>query len=198
MLALEPPGNIARDLNLYRRQIFSSFAQGSALAFPDALPLAFASPPVSSPASKRSSIIERAWEGVEGRFSASGLIIAEASFYLKIVGPLSALLANAVAAMAALGCAGTEEPIIMPGIGFFLCSKPEGKGSVEEGPSLFHEILPDPPALAFVDCSLVLFGLRLSADPFAAASWHELARSRRRSGPPISPSGRLKRGKTPR
>ena len=40
-LVLEPPGNEARELSLYRRRIFSALGDASALAFPDAAPLAF-------------------------------------------------------------------------------------------------------------------------------------------------------------
>jgi hypothetical protein len=43
MIALEPPGNVARDLALYRRELFARLGEGSALAFPEIVPQAFAS-----------------------------------------------------------------------------------------------------------------------------------------------------------
>ena len=42
MIALEPPGNVARDLALFRRGLFAGLGEGSALAFPETIPLAFA------------------------------------------------------------------------------------------------------------------------------------------------------------
>jgi hypothetical protein len=49
------------------------------------------------------------------------------------------------------------------------------------------------PYPAFRDCALVLLDLRFGPEPFAAATWRELARAKRRTGASSVPSRRIPR-----
>jgi hypothetical protein len=180
-IALEPPGNLARELSLYRRTLFKSFGEASALAFPDIVFLSWSLPPKLPLASRRSpgrlaSALDSCWIGVEGPFTASGIVSLGDSFLLGLGGPLRALAINAAEAAGRLGLEPDPAPPFEPGLGFFLL-KPDGAdGSAD--PSLAGE----PLRMSFLDCSLALLRLDLGPDPFRAASWKLLARSRRRTG----------------
>jgi hypothetical protein len=194
MLGLEPPGNIARDLALYRRGLFARFGaprlDASAFAFPELSAMAFldAKPgAVKGPALAHG--LRECWTGIGGSFSATSLF-AEADFlYLGIEGPWDELRARSLEVCAALGLEATKKPPYAIARGFFLCRDPHAAQGE----------LPSPPKLSFRDCSLV--ALRLSyragagsgSDPFAAATWRERARSRRRTGASEEPSRRRPR-----
>jgi hypothetical protein len=175
LIALEPPGNVARDLALFRRKLFARLGDGSALAFPEVLPLAFASEagPVSP-----SRLVE-CWEGVEESFSSAEPLISKGLLYLAMSGPIEKLSSRGAEALGRRGVP-VEKPPFEAGIGFFLCrpANPEIASRTA--------MLLGPPRADFRDCSLVLLGLRLGADPFSAATWRELGRARRHTGRPTT------------
>lgn len=192
LLALEPPGNLARDLALYRRSLFASYGaergDASALAFPELAALAFVGPGAEKGFPRRAALaaaIAGCWSGAEGTFASSDLFVEGESLFLGIEGPWEALRQAAIEACAALdleAVGGAALPF-PPATGFFLCRAP--------GSALGD--LPRPPRLSFRDCSLVALILRYGADPLEAATWKEIARSRRRTGPSDSPSQRRRR-----
>jgi hypothetical protein len=108
---------------------------------------------------------------------------------LEIDGPWNELRARALEACAALGLKETKEPPYAIARGFFLSRDPEASLAA----------ISPPPKLGFRDCSLVALRLRYRTvtksgnDPFAAATWSERARSRRRTGPNEEPSQRRPR-----
>jgi hypothetical protein len=185
MLALEPPGNVARDLASYKRSLFAGLGEASGLAFPEVAALAFSrretgAPPRPRAAAARS--LEEAWEGIEGGFSSGGTVSSKGILYLELFGPVEDLASRAGAALRNLGLSAFTDAPIEAGRGFLLC----GSARPDSALSAFAE----PPALAFRDCALVLLGMRFGSDPFAAATWRELARSKRRTGPSSVPSQR--------
>ena len=95
MITLEPPGNVARDVALYRRELFSHLGEGSALAFPEVVHLAF-SPHLQAPKAKKafSSTLAKCWAGIEGSFSSGGPLISEGLLYLAVSGPIPQLAAR--------------------------------------------------------------------------------------------------------
>jgi hypothetical protein len=180
-IALEPPGNVARDLSLYRRTLFKAYGEPSARAFPDLAFLSWSLSAGGELASRRSpgllgSALDSCWSGVDGPFAATCIVANGDSFLLGLGGKLSELAANATAAAGRLGLEPDDRPPIEPGLGFFLL-KPEGvRGSAE--PLLAGE----PLRFSFLDCSLALLRFDLGPDPFTGASWRVVARSRRRTG----------------
>jgi hypothetical protein len=175
LVAIEPPGNVARDIALYRRRLFSALGEGSALAFPDILPLAFA-----SPGTKLSRAgLEGCWQGVDGRLAATGPLLSGGLLYLSVEGPLRSLSSRVEALLdAQSGRQDRAAPApLEAGIGFFLCRSAEPEVALREALSL------EPPGLSFLDCALVVLRLRYGPDPFMAQTWRELARAKRRTGP---------------
>jgi hypothetical protein len=172
MIALEPPGNVARDLALYRRELFARLGEGSALAFPEIVPLAFA-----SDAGRLSALaLADCWKGIEGSFRATEPQISRGILYLAMEGPLSALSSRAFEASLAMGKHFSIESPLETGIGIFLCRPADPSLALAEAARI------GPPRAGFRDCSLILLGLRLGAEPFAAATWRVLARAKRRTG----------------
>jgi hypothetical protein len=180
MAAVEPPGNVARDLALFRRGLFAALGEASALAFPELLPLVVA-PCIRSAILRARGAADLAgcWDGVEGSFGSGGLSLAGGSLYLAASGPVAPLAARVAEALGA-GESPPELPLV-PGLGYFLCRPAQPEAALEEARRL------GPPPASFLDCSLVLVGIRVlagpGADPFLAATWSELARARRRTGP---------------
>jgi hypothetical protein len=188
MLALEPPGNVARDLASYKRSLFADLGAASGLALPEVAALAFARPDGSAIPRTRAAAalaLEEAWQGVKGAFSSGGTVLSSGLFYLELRGPMEVLASRAETALAKLGLAACADPPLESARGFFLCSSAT--------PDIPGVAIAPPPVLAFRDCSLVLMRLRFGPDPFAAATWRELARSKRRTGPSLVPSRRRSR-----
>jgi hypothetical protein len=196
MLGLEPPGNMARELALYRRGLFAALGaarlDASAFAFPELSAIAFLN---AKPRAVKGSALARGlggcWAGIKGSFSATRVFVEADSLYLGIEGPWNELRARALEACASLGLEEARESPYAIARGFFLCRDP--KAAPDE--------LPTPPKLSFQDCSLVALRLcyRLGAgsgsDSLAAATWSERARSRRRTGASEEPSQRRLRPK---
>lgn len=177
MIALEPPGNAARDLSLFRRALFARLGEGSALAFPDLVPLAFASGEGRIAGRNFASrALEACWEGAQGAFSSEGLVICDGLLYLAMRGSLESLTERSAAAFASTH----GEPPLKPGLGFFLCRPEDPERALSEALRI------GPPRIGFLDCALALialrFGPRKRPDPFSALAWRELARSKRRTG----------------
>jgi hypothetical protein len=181
MIALEPPGNVARDLALFRRELFSRLGEPSALAFPEIVPLAFAATAVGLAARELSGC----WKGIGGSFSSAAPVLSGGLLYLALSGPLEELRARAQALLAR-GLSPIAEQPLATGIGVFLCRP------VDPGRALAEAECAPPPRLSFRDCSLTLYGLGFGAasgrGPFAALRWRELARAGRRSRDPGSPA----------
>jgi hypothetical protein len=190
MLALEPPGNVAGDLASFRRALFSDLGEGSSLLLPEVAPLAIRRLDPAAARPRRAAVLEaldEAWEGVEGAFSSGPAVLSRGLAYLELRGPTEDLASRAAAAMSRLKLATCPDSPLEAGRGFLLCRLAEGETALERPP------LASPPRLAFRDCSLILLGLRFGADPFASATWRELARSKRRTGPTTLPSRRKPR-----
>lgn len=181
MIALEPPGNIARELALFRRQFFARLGEASALAFPEIVPLAFAG---SASASSRPGRQELAscWTGLEGSFASASAIESRGHLYLAMNGPLEELSSRAVAAFLAARLEAPMESPLATGLGCFLCRSSDPQRALQEAERI------GVPRVNFRDCSIVLLGLRYGytgpdrnreVDPLEALSWRELARARR-------------------
>lgn len=181
-LCLEPPGNIARELSLYRRSLFHESAESSSLAFPDLVLLAWARTSLGKPASLGSPVILRnvlsaTWEGIEGPFSSTSIQSWGACLFLGLAGPVSALCRAACSAIERLGLEHEQTPPFQAGLGFFIMRREHG---------LLRPELPAlsaPPRLSFLDCHIALLRFDIGADPFSAARWEYRARVRRRTGP---------------
>jgi hypothetical protein len=175
IVALEPPGNVARELALFRRELFHRLGEGSALAFPEMVPLAYAPPPVAPiPRGSAARRLAECWGGIEGSFSAAGLQLEGGLLYLSMKGPIAELSARVAAAFGPDPSPGGQA--LAPGIGVFLC-RPS-----DPGLALREAGLMGAPRADFRDCSLTLLGIQTGADPFSAAVWRELARAKRRTG----------------
>jgi hypothetical protein len=189
MLALEPPGNVARDLVSFRRALFARHGLASGLALPEVAALAFGRIETDKrpiPRGAASRALEGAWEGIEGSFSSGDIAASSGLLYLALRGPMDALATRAAAILDRLGLAALASAPLDPGRGFFLCrSPPSGESPPDLAPA---------PRLSFGDCSLVLLGLRFGTDPLEAATWTELGRAKRRTGASRAPSRRRRRG----
>ncbi len=181
-LCLEPPGNIGRDLSLFRRELFHASSEASALAFPDLAVLAWGRKPPGRSASLGSPLalkkaLAACREGIVGAFSASAPRAFGDCLFLGLEGPLPDLCAAARSALRDLGLDFDEEPPFPPGLGFFL-AKAE---SIASDAGFIDRI--EAPSLSFLDCHLVLVRFETGPEPFAAARWSQLCRLRRRTGP---------------
>jgi len=188
MLALEPPGNVARELSLFRRSLFAKLGDASSRAFPEVAPLAFAVPRMDAPHRSRTAFahaLEELWTGMEGAFASSGFTASRNLFYLNLRGPTNMLSSRGEAALEKLGLAAAAGPPLEAGKGFFLCRFPE--------PESTAAALGEAPVVGFRDCSLVLLSFRFGPDPFSSMTWRELARAKRRTGPSPGPSLRKPR-----
>ncbi len=180
LIALEPPGNIARDIALFRRQLFGRLGEASALAFPEIVPLAFA-----LPLARRLSTgeLESCWDGLSGAFDSSGVIDSRGLIYLSLDGPLDELRRRATEAFRSAGLQPWNDAPLETGVGFFVCRCADPALGREESARI------GVPRAGFRDCSLVYFGLRFArgpapgfeARPFSALSWREFARAKRPS-----------------
>lgn len=169
MIALEPPGNVARDLALYRRELFSRLGDASALAFPEIAPLATA----SAAGRLAPGSLELCWRRVDGAFASTSLRAARGILYLALDGPLSELSARASEALEDNGP--KLERHLDAGIGIFLCRHADTALALTAAQRI------GPPRVSFLDCSIVLYDFLFGDDPFAAVRWRERARSKRRS-----------------
>ena len=213
-LVLEPPGNEARELSLFRRRIFSALGDASALAFPDAAPLAFglrlrsaAGPKLRLSRSALVPALSALWKECPGGFAsadeasaaagggsaAGGLVEAGGSLYLGLGPSFGTLAAAAAASLGGLGL----RPLAAEGAEAARGSPPCpwraglgffvcGRSSLEAAAAL------SPPALSFFDSALALYRLEPGPDPFQALSWRAVAEVKRLSGP------RRGRGSDPR
>jgi hypothetical protein len=186
LLALEPPGNIARNLIAFKREFFSELGETAGLFLPEVAPLVFVRRRSKTDYSR--SVLNRAlcevWMGIEGAFLSGAVAVSRGLLYLELEGPYENLVAATREACEKLSLAPFEGAPCEAGRGFFL-------GSFS-GSDLERGLLSSPPRIAFRDCSLVLLGLRFGEDPLNASTWCELSRAKRRSGPSPTPSKRRK------
>jgi hypothetical protein len=177
MLALEPPGNLARDLALYRRALFHDSGDPSCFLLPELAPIAFAP---CEPRRRTLKIevrraFDEAWKAAKGAFSSASAIESRGLLYLGLDGPLEALISGSPDIISDVIPRSSGYIPLEAGLGFLLCrSSPLAIESIKK-----HDI----PRISFLDCSLALFSIRFGADPFSSASWREIARSRRPTGP---------------
>jgi hypothetical protein len=183
IVALIPPGNIGRELALYRRALFHRLGEASALAFPEFVPLAAAPRPARAmPRREAQAALAGCWKGADGSFSSAGPLLSGGLLYLEMLGPLAALVAASPRSLAAASeegaASGSFACPLEPGIGVFLCKPSDPEIALGVALEL------GPPKLEFRDCALALLSFRLGADPFAAMAWRQLARARRLAGAP--------------
>ena len=176
LICIEPPGNVARDLALYRRRLFAELGEGSALAFPEIAALAFGSIAARPRGRLASLALSSLWEGIGGDFGGLKPILSRGMLYLALQGPLGELSSRASGCLGELGFGPLREAPLEPGIGVFLCRPDDPELALAAALEL------KPPLASFRDCSLQLLGLLWGDDPFAACTWKELARSPRRTG----------------
>jgi hypothetical protein len=181
MLALEPPGNIARDLALYRRALFADTGDSSCFLLPEIVPISFA---------RRESVhratvdgdrraFDDAWKIAQGGFSSASFIESRGLLYLGLDGPLDALTSVSQGIISSSISTPPDDAPLETGLGFFFCRRsPSANGSIQRRRA---------PQISFFDCSLVLLSIRFGVDPFSSASWREIARSRRPTGPRSRP-----------
>lgn len=190
LLALVPPGNEARKLALFKRELFAAEGDASALAFPEILPLLWRPGRPGLPGSREARgqalrLLEKrlggAWSGAEGGFEAEGLIEAGGALFLEAKGPLEALEGGALAALKASFPGVEWERVPAPSAHFALAASgfflrlggiPAEKPAPAPG-------LASPPRLSFRDAALSLFAFETGAEPLALV-WRELASSRRK------------------
>jgi hypothetical protein len=186
MLALEPPGNVARDLVAYRRSLFAESGDASGYFLPELAPLAFARNARSSAAHREAArrAMAEAWKGVTGSFSSASTIASRGLLYLGLDGPLELLASKSREILRTLALEPCDEAPLEIGRGFFLRRSPASE--------LATNSLAAAPRIAFRDCFLVLLRIRLGGDNFAASSWREIARSKRVTGPRGLPSRRVR------
>ena len=180
MAALEPPGNIARDIALFRRRLFAAAGDPSALAFPEIVPLAIGGIPTERPirlkGRNREHLLDPAWEGVTGPFRLGQILSAEGGLYLRTEGPVGQLAAATRRLMDGAGFEPYPLPPLRCALGVFL-----GRASDD---ILSDALRLSPPAGSFGDAQLVFLRFDSGPDPFAALAWKELGRSRRLRGKP--------------
>jgi hypothetical protein len=191
MLAVRPPGNVAREMALFRRRLFSASGETSALAFPELLPLSFGrrAPRETGPRAslgdgaggrvghRRRLDFDPLWAGLDGRFRLLPPVLSGGLVYLPADGPIAPLVERARSLLPAIGWAATERLPLESGRGFLLC-RPR---LVDASELLRTAFALEPPSLSFADCDIVLVSLRSGADIFTALSWRVLgSRSRRR------------------
>lgn len=176
-IAIEPPGSIQREFVLYRRRLFGSLGETSALAFPEYLFLAFTE---SAPASSVGTGLNSYWEGQEDSFISTGPHAEAGSLYLAFDPPLAELQARAEELLGSPA----ESPPIGPGRGLFLL-RPERS---EAGRAITAAGEATPPLLSFYSAALLLLELELAERELGALTWLELARAYRprRGYPPES------------
>jgi hypothetical protein len=187
VLALEPPGNIARDLALFKRAVFSARGEPSCLFLPEIAVLASARSP-SSPAVPRIEArraLEDAWSGVTEGFASRSPVVLDGLCYLDLAGPIELLASRSRKSLKRLALESCDDAPVEAGRGFFLCCS--------SGSELERGILASAPTISFRDCFLVMLLIRFGSPPLKAASWRELARSKRPTGPSLSPSKRRRR-----
>jgi hypothetical protein len=180
-IVLAPPGNIARELSLYRRLFFSAIGEATARAFPEIVFLSWSLSPDERTASPRSpgrlrALLASCWLGVEGAFLSTAPVCRRDLAYLGLSGPVDALVGKATHAASSLGLRPDPAPPLDPGIGFFLFRGPDPRDAIDRAGPV------ETPRISFLDCSLELLSLEADEDPFRAASWTTLARSRRSTG----------------
>ncbi|MBL8968900.1 MAG: hypothetical protein JNG85_17990, partial [Spirochaetaceae bacterium] len=113
-LFLEPPGNEARELALFRRALFAGGGDASVLALPEAVPLAYAGARSARPglASRRQALagLWKDYETLAGRRSVfrggeAGIVEREGFLFMELEPPLAAFAEAAETTLAALGYA---------------------------------------------------------------------------------------------
>ncbi|MDP3177383.1 MAG: hypothetical protein Q8M76_05725 [Spirochaetaceae bacterium] len=208
-IGLEPPGNIEREVALFKRRLFAILGDPSALAFPDSVILAFgARPPGLSPfsgvdrreiARALAQALARVWESVDPAIAfgigepeekgETGKALEEAgsALFLGFHGPIEGLADRARSFFGTIGLSELENQPFASGRGCFLCAKATAAARAAAA-------MAAPPVAGFRDCALVLWSFAVPREDFRASSWRELARAERpsvnaRGSPPRSYRG---------
>jgi hypothetical protein len=188
MAALEAPGNVAREIALYRRRLFAELGETSALAFPELLPLTIALPPSEAPTRPSRKALEHfldpGWDGVAGDFRLAQPVLSRGLLYLRTEGPVEALAAAVRSLVGGRGFAIESPPLLDCALGFFLCrlgGLSETRLGLTPEAALAAALELAPPSLGFADAQLVFMRFDSGADPFSSLAWKELIVSRRLS-----------------
>ena len=176
MAALEPPGNVAAELALYRGRLFAALAEPSARAWPEVIPLAFATEghadlaPGSRERRRLEALLRQAWRGIEGGFSSTRPFLREGSLYLGFDGPLAALADSLAEGLPEYGRGSAADAAPLAArIGVFLCRPRDVERGLEAALGL------GPPASAFAACRLSILRAEHGGEPLSATAWRELA-----------------------
>jgi hypothetical protein len=183
VIGLDPPGNVSRELALYRRSLFATLLEPSARAFPDMAPLLFARRRPRARSGEKggafdkgqaSSMLAEAWQGIEGGFGAGRPSFRDGLLYLGIEGPGEELSRALGARLESLDLETCRAPI-SAGQGFFLLK-------ARDGPRELAAAELAPPSISFFECRMALYRMDFGLDPFIAMSWKEIAFSWRPRG----------------
>lgn len=183
-ICLVPPGNVAREIALLKRRLFSMTGEALALALPEFVLLsAHAWEPGMGRKLRRREMaigLEAAWSGIEGGFAITEPSLDSGWLALGLDGPVEALRR----AIGPLVEEGAEEahpafPIVSA---FLLC--PLGE---EAGSAMLADVAA-PPRLAFHAAELALFRIRFTGEGLSATTWARQCGARRRTGRRMSGS----------
>ena len=190
-ICLQPPGNVARELVLYKRRLFSELGCASALAFPEIALIASGRTFDTAEGKARNrreihTAMTSAWAGLQGSFTSGDLVLQKGIYYLRLEAPFSELTVRLGEALS-----GPSALPLTCGAGFYLCAAADvdaagDDGSAGEGRGLDIK----PPPLSFYAASLSLYRFYLSApstdQALDACAWRELDRvPRHRGKPPV-------------
>jgi hypothetical protein len=177
---LVPPGNIARELSLFRRRLFSGLGEALALSLPDLVFLAMWQGP--DPRDGRRAKAEarlalaKAWEGLTGAFALAAAAKSGGWLHLPVSGPLGLLRER-------LGDAGKEAlGLPFPLAEGFLLMPLAGEGSASGEAA---GLIATAPAASFHSASLALYRFDVQESGLRALRWSEvLAVQRPRAATP--------------
>lgn len=152
-LCLIPPGNVARELALYRRELFRRHGIASALEGPEMAVLALGEAGFGDRAGIGEAL-RKAWVDLEGSFRTGGMVPCPGGFCLSLGGAFPDLVGRMEGLLPPLA----RSTLFDAGKGFFICGDRElGAEATERA---LHEN--PPPPLSFHAAEIVLFRLSLS------------------------------------
>jgi len=178
-IAIEAPGNITREISLFRRQVFSRTQDASALAFPDVVVLAWgrstsgrAVPAVTSSDDLRRRM-SKVFQGIPGSFTSRGTAAHGGRVFLGIEGNLELFSKTAASFLDSLGCEIPTDPPFEAGIGFFISADAElyTRARSQLG-------IPSP-SFSFFGCAFSLVRFDVALERFRAVTWKTIACARR-------------------
>ena len=173
LLCLSPPGNVRRELALYRRRLFASGWAASCFALPELAVLGG----IGRPPPALGKILASALAGLEGDFRSSSPAILGPSGARSLCLPLGpclmALEERLGRAFESAGAPAPGEISPFPRAGIFLASPPEVPGAPLPD-------IPPSPSLSFHSAAIILLEISPPPPGLEALVWSELLRVHRR------------------